>query len=82
MNTAEIKLDLFRKLDSLKGKNLEKAYGMITNLINGNEEIDEWDHMTNEQKNAISEGIAQLDKGEGRNHIEILSELKKKYSDE
>lgn len=79
MNAAEIKIDLFRKLDSLKGNKLEEAYGLLINYMNGKSEIDEWQNLTTEQQAAIQHGIEQLDQGEGRTHKEVLSDLKKKY---
>jgi hypothetical protein len=79
MNAAEIKIDLFRKLDSLKGKRLEEAYGMLINFINSRDEIDEWQNLTAEQQSAIRLGIKQLDEGEGRRHNDILSDFRKRF---
>lgn len=33
MNTAEIKLDLFRRIDQLHGRKLEKVYQYIMNFL-------------------------------------------------
>lgn len=82
MNAAEIKLDLFRKLDSLKGSRLEEAYGMLLNYINGKSDIDEWQSLTLEQQEAIQMGIEQLDRGEGRNHLDVISNARNKYLNE
>ena len=81
MNSAEIKIDLFRKLDSLKGNRLEEAYGMLLNYINGKSELDDWKNLTNEQQNAIRLGIEQLDNGEGREHKKVMSDIRKRYTD-
>ena len=40
MDASEIKIDLFRKLDTLRGQRLEEAYGLLLNFINGKSEID------------------------------------------
>ena len=80
MNPAEIKIDLFRKLDSLKGDRLEEAYGMLLNYINGKNELDDWQNLTKEQQNAIRLGIEQLDKGEGREHKKVMSDIRKRYT--
>lgn len=82
MNTAEIKIDLFRKIDSLKGKRLEEAYGMLLNYINGKSEIDEWQNLTDEQQTAILRGVEQLDKGQGRSHGEVMTDFRKRFSNE
>ncbi len=74
MNAAEIKIDLFRKLDSLKGSRLEEAYGVIINFINGKTEINDWQSLTSEQQEAIRLGIDQLNRGEGRSHKDVMTE--------
>lgn len=80
MNSAEIKIDLFRKLDSLKGNRLEEAYGVLLNYINGKNELDDWKSLTQEQQNAIKLGIEELDKGEGREHTKVMSDIRKRYT--
>jgi hypothetical protein len=79
MNASEIKIDLFRKLDSLKGKRLEEAYGMLINFINSRNEIDEWQDLTIEQQAAIRIGIQQLDQGEGSKHNDVISDFRKRF---
>ena len=80
MNSAEIKIDLFRKLDALKENRLEEAYGMLLNYINGKNELDDWQNLTKEQKNAIRLGIEQLDNGKGREHKKVMSDIRKRYT--
>ena len=80
MNSAEIKIDLFRKLDSLKGKQLEEAYGMLLNYINGKNEPDDWQSLTQAQQNAIRLGVEQLDNGEGRAHSKVMSDIRRRYT--
>jgi predicted transcriptional regulator len=79
MNAAEIKIELFRKLDSLKENRLEEAYGILINFINGKTGIDEWQNLTIEQQNAIQHGLDQLNRGEGRKHSQVMSDLRNKY---
>lgn len=81
MNASEIKLELFRKLDALKESRLEEIYGTLINLINSKIEINEWDSLTIEQQKAIHMGIEQLDKGEGRDHKNVISDFRKRYLD-
>ena len=79
MNAAEIKIDLFRKLDSLKGRRLEEAYGVLINFINSRNEINDWQNLTTEQQSAIRLGIEQLDKGEGRKHNDVMSDFRNRF---
>ena len=80
MNSAEIKIDLFRKLDSLNGNRLEEAYGMLLNYINGKNEVDDWKSLTQEQQNAIKLGVEELDNGEGRAHEKVMSDIRQRYT--
>ncbi|WP_055437660.1 hypothetical protein [Lacinutrix algicola] len=80
MNSAEIKIDLFRKLDSLKGNRLEEAYGMLLNYINGKNELDDWQSLTQEQQDGIRFGVEQLDNGEGKKHSKVMSDIRKRYT--
>lgn len=80
MNASDIKIDLFRKLDTLKGSRLEEAYGILLNFINSNNEINEWQNLTQEQKDAIMLGINQLDKGQGKDHKSVMSQMRKRYT--
>lgn len=82
MNAAELKIDLFRKLDSLKGNRLEEAYGVLLNYINSKNDINDWDDLTREQQAAIYEGIEQLDKGEGRKHNVVISDFRNKFTND
>jgi hypothetical protein len=79
MNPAEIKIDLFRKLDSLKGSNLIEAYGLLLNHINGSKNLSDWDNLSSEQKNAIKIGLTQLDDKKGRSHTNVISDLRNRF---
>jgi len=79
MNPAEIKINLFRKLDSLKSSNLKEAYGLLLNYINGKNELSDWDILTIEQKEAIMRGVSQLDSGEGKPHTNVISDLRNRF---
>jgi hypothetical protein len=80
MNASDIKIDLFRKLDSLKGSRLEEAYGILLNFINSKNEIDEWQNLTQDQKDAIIFGVKQLDEGQGKDHKSVMSQMRKRYT--
>lgn len=65
MNLAELKLDLFRKIDSLDKSKLEEAYGILLNFINSSNDYKEWDNLTDMQKDAILFGLTELNEGLG-----------------
>ncbi len=49
---------------------------MVYHLFDAVKKDDWWDEITKEQKKAIDKGLAQLDRGEGVPHKEVM----KKYS--
>jgi hypothetical protein len=81
MNSAELKVDLIRKLDALKGNSLKEAYGLLCNYINSKDDVSAWEGLTTEQQKAIELGVKQLDNNEGRSHLEVMKELRNKFLD-
>ena len=79
MNIAELKLDLFRKIDSLDKSKLEEAYGVMLNFLSSKEDSKEWDNFTKTQKDAIILGINELDSNLGRKNEDVLKTYRNKY---
>lgn len=79
MNIAELKLDLFRKIDSLEKSKLEEAYGILLNYLNSKNDYKEWDNLTKAQKDAIILGINELDKGLGRKNEDVMKDYRNRY---
>lgn len=77
MNTSELKLDLFKKLESLKGDALKEAYGIVLNYINSNNKTEDWSTLTDTQQKALLTGVHQLDKGEGKDHEEVIDKMRR-----
>jgi hypothetical protein len=76
MNTAEIKLDLFRRIDSLSGADLKRNYNKILELLNTHSEY----KLTRKEHKAIEEAIEESKKGNSLTHKQVLAEAKQKYS--
>ncbi len=49
MEAAELKLKLFRQIDSLEKGKLQELYGLFNNFINSKKEISDWQDLTEEQ---------------------------------
>ena len=79
MNTAEIKLDLHKKIDNAAKKQLEEMYGLIVNYLNGQKSIEEWDTLSDDQKDAINEGLEQAEAGLDEPVSEVTKRLRNKY---
>ena len=54
----------------------EKELEMVYHLFDASKKNDWWDEISEEQKKAVDKGLAQLDRGEGVPHKEVM----KKYS--
>ncbi|HNV53136.1 MAG TPA: hypothetical protein PLH91_04370 [Tenuifilaceae bacterium] len=75
MNSAEIKLDLFRRIDSIKESDLEKIYIDFLKLLNARLPY----KLSNDEKAAIDEALEASQKGESFSHEEVIDEAKRKF---
>jgi hypothetical protein len=80
MTAADLKLKIFREVDSLQKSRLEEVYGMLTNYLRGNKDIDEWGQLSEEQKKGIFEAIEDIKKGKGIPHNKVMANIRKKYA--
>lgn len=80
MNLAELKIKIFRQVDSLDSIKLEELYGIMQNYINGKQEIDDWIGVTSDERQGIETAIKELDLGKGIPHTKVISKFRKKYS--
>ena len=75
MNTAEIKLDLFRKLDNLSPAELKRNYDKILAIIDASALY----HLTRLERNAIEEALEESNKGNVYSHENVVEEARQKY---
>ncbi len=80
MNAAELKIKIFRQLDSFDISKLEDFYGVMQNYINSKKDIDEWVGVTDEEKQGIEAAIKELDSGKGIAHTQVMHKFRKKHS--
>lgn len=80
MTVSDLKLKIFRQIDSLDKNRLEELYGVLTNFINGHKDNSDWDKLTEEQKKGIIDAIGEIDSGRGIPHEEVMENIRKKYS--
>ena len=80
MNVADLKIKIFRQVDSFDSTKLEEFYGIMLNYINSKIEDDEWIGLTDDEKQAIEAAIKELDMGEGIPHDQIMEKFRKKYT--
>jgi len=72
MNAAEIKLDLFRRIDGLSKADLEKFYTNFLALLNSTSKY----KLSEEEKKAVDEALEESEK---YSHDEVMKEAKQKY---
>jgi hypothetical protein len=80
MTVSDLKLRIFREIDSLEKNKLEEFYGLMMNYINGNRDISDWDKLTANQKQGIFDAIEEIESGKGIANKTILDKYRKKYS--
>jgi hypothetical protein len=80
MTVSELKLRLFRQIDTLDKSRLEEVYGVLTNYINGQKDISEWDKLSDNQRHGILNAIEEVDSGDGIPNKVVLDKFRKKYS--
>ena len=79
MTAAELKLKIFRQIDSLEKNRLEELYGVLKNFINGKKDIGDWEKLTEEQKQGIIDAIDEIDSGKGIPHEKVMAKIRKNY---
>jgi hypothetical protein len=80
MTVSDLKLKIFRQIDSLDKNRLEELYGVLTNFINGHNDLNDWDKLTEVQQQGIVDAIVELDSGKGIPHEIVMEDIRKKYS--
>jgi len=80
MTVSDLKLKIFRQIDSLEKNRLEELYGVLMNFINGNKEMSDWEKLTEEQKRGIFDAIDEIDSGKGIPNEKVMEGIRKKYS--
>jgi hypothetical protein len=80
MTTSDLKLKVFRQIDSLEKSRLEELYGVLANFINGKNDIEDWDKLTEERRQGIINAIGEIDSGKGIPHEKVMTKMRKKLS--
>jgi hypothetical protein len=80
MTVSELKLRLFRQIDTLDKSKLEEVYGVLTNYINGQKDISEWDKLSDNQRHGILNAIEEIETGKRIPNKVVLAKFRKKYS--
>ncbi|WP_396169565.1 hypothetical protein [Flavobacterium sp.] len=80
MSTAELKLKLFREIDTLEKSKLEQIYGIVLNFINKENDTEEWNALTSTQQEGIQDAIDEMNISNGLDHNELIEKYANKYA--
>jgi len=80
MNTSDLKLKIFREVDSMENSKIEELYGVLNNFINGQKKMNDWEKLSSIQKQGIMDAIDEIDAGKGIQHNKVINKYRKKYS--
>ncbi len=80
MNATELKIKIFREVDSLESSKLLEFYGLLQNFINSEKEEDEWIGLSETEIQGIRNAINELDAGKGRSHYLVMKGIREKYN--
>jgi hypothetical protein len=80
MTVSDLKLKIFRQIDSLEKSRLEEFYGLLMNYVNGKKDISDWDKLSDTQKQGILDAIDELDSKKGVSNKLVIDKFRKKYS--
>jgi hypothetical protein len=80
MTTSELKLRLFRQIDGLEKSKLEEVYGVVTNYLNEQKDISDWDKLSDNQRHGILKAVNEIAEGKGIQNKVVLDKFRKKYS--
>lgn len=81
MTASDLKLKIFRQIDALDKNRLEELYGVLLNYINGQKNLEEWEKLTEEQKQGLLNSIEEIDAGKGIPHSEVIAKIRKRFPD-
>ena len=80
MTVSDLKLKIFRQIDSLEKSRLEEFYGLLMNYLNSQKDITEWDKLSEAQKKGLFDAIDEIEEGKGKTHKTVIDKFRKKYS--
>jgi hypothetical protein len=80
MTVSDLKLKIFKQIDSLEKSRLEEFYGLLMNYVNGKKDIADWDKLSETQKQGILDAIDELDSKKGVSNKVVIDKFRKKYS--
>ncbi|HKJ80980.1 MAG TPA: hypothetical protein VJ954_03070 [Ignavibacteriaceae bacterium] len=80
MTVSDLKLKIFRQIDSLEKNRLEEFYGLMQNYLNSKKDLSDWAKLSEGQKKGIFDAIDEIESGKGKPSEAVIDKFRKKYS--
>ena len=80
MTLSDLKLKIFRQIDSLERNRVEELYSVLLNFLNEKKDINDWERLTDEQRQGIFDAIEEIESGKGIPNDKVMTKIRKKYS--
>lgn len=80
MNASELKVRIFKEVDSLDKNKLEEIYGYILNFLNSKKDLNDWESLSQSQKQGIIKAIDEIKTGKEIPHEQVINHFRKKYA--
>ena len=79
MDSLQLKTDLHRLIDQIEDSRLLQAVHMILSREVGQDQHIDWDQLTSDEKQAIGEGLEDIDHGRVSTNEEVMSRIKSRF---
>lgn len=80
MTTAELKLTIFRQVDTMDEDHLEELYGIMSNYIASKNNLEEWTSLSEQQQRGILSAIEEAETNKLVSHKKVMEKAHKKLS--
>lgn len=76
MTTAELKLQILRRIDSLDQKRLEELYLIINKIADYQNNTNEWEELTEPQQQGLLNALKEAEAGYLVSHEEVMEKAR------
>jgi len=76
MTTAELKLQILRRIDSLDQKRLEELYIIINKIADYQNNTNEWEELTEPQQQGLLNALKEAEAGYLVSHEEVMEKAR------
>jgi predicted transcriptional regulator len=79
MDIKALKSNIYQKLNKLDEQGLTEVNEMVTAYLKKTDEDAEWNALSDEDREAIEEGLEQVKQGQTVSHEEVMERIHRKF---